>query len=345
MTWEILDRIGAGGEAPEELADEREALGIRDGRAGSPTVCRVERGFLQVPDGHGTGGAARREHGPVAAAHVVREVVDVLLRDAELDGEHELVVAGVPERASGRHDLRHAVAVEGIDDATAIERVPSQAVGLPTQDAGDRVLVDLAHHGAEHRAAGGPRALRLLEHARDHDAACLGEGAQLIELRGDGRHLSVVLLRRLAGVKKVGRHMVGLKRTVIAPSRNLRRGRSVKFDLWRSGSIVRDHEHAVAHVNKALCQGASTVERELLAVLGPPDGAELVDRFGRQTHGISSRRQSARVQIHHAAARSARGMGPRNRKRSQWLLFVVLAVDETMAALGPIPRFGAPRRS
>ncbi|OGR63609.1 MAG: hypothetical protein A2X31_05355 [Elusimicrobia bacterium GWB2_63_22] len=138
-----------------------------------------------------------------AALYVFREVVHVILGLAEGDRQHELTLWRRVKPERGKLQFQNLACVHQIDQFSAVNTIPREAVRVPGHYAVGRALLKASDHLVEYGAA------RLLGGFAFDELAGYGETvlfsvvAEFSELRLYGKDLPVRLVRGLARVKEI----------------------------------------------------------------------------------------------------------------------------------------------
>lgn len=114
--------LSRGHEVPH-LPDQRKPL-----RVGDDCLCQA---VIQVPDGGIPRKPASGDLRADAALHVVREVIDVLLGDAEFQLEPEFISGRVRDRPVRHENACEPTGLQRTDDCGTVDRVANEAVQLP----------------------------------------------------------------------------------------------------------------------------------------------------------------------------------------------------------------------
>lgn len=146
---------------------------------------------------------------PDTAANVHREVSDVLVRHAQLNGDHENVVAGQVCSFKGA-DFVDDAALKQSDDPAAVVEIAGETVELPGQYGVGLAPLDATQDIVEHLSAGFFGALTFAESPNNEESLASSDGIQLRDLSVDGENLSILVLGGFAAVDEIfGGHIHG----------------------------------------------------------------------------------------------------------------------------------------
>lgn len=106
---------------------------------------------------------------------VLRQTIDVIFGLREHHGQHHLTGRRVLKGEGRKSQFADTAGVEEVDDATTVERVPCQAVGMPCQNALCFAPFNAVEHLIEHRASGSFGGQLLGQHLSHVDIASLGK--------------------------------------------------------------------------------------------------------------------------------------------------------------------------
>ncbi len=136
------------------------------------------------------------------ALRVLGKIADVLVRHPKLEAHEDDVVGRVVAPVGGA-DVRNNALLQEPLDTGGIDRVPSEAVELPADDALRFAFLDASHHLAEHGASGLLGRLLLGELSDDAKPLLLCQGTRNRKLVFDRPDLLVFDVGRFAGVEEV----------------------------------------------------------------------------------------------------------------------------------------------
>ncbi|OFZ79371.1 MAG: hypothetical protein A2583_02750 [Bdellovibrionales bacterium RIFOXYD1_FULL_53_11] len=140
------------------LAEEREPLRVRhDGLR--LTMIQVARGSIVRPP-------TMLQLCPISTAHIFAQIVHVVFRVAEDDGQHELPLGAVLEREVGKAEIFELLGIEKVDDPSSIDGVASKSIRMPGDDSICLAMLDPPQHGVEYRP---PRCLGALGFLADSE--------------------------------------------------------------------------------------------------------------------------------------------------------------------------------
>ncbi len=100
--------------------------------------------------------------GPIAALHVFAQAVYIVLGVAEDDGEHELALWVVLEGEGAELKVSELLLIEEVDDPASVDRIASQTVWMPGNNAIRLAALDSSEHFREERSTWRLGAIRLL---------------------------------------------------------------------------------------------------------------------------------------------------------------------------------------
>ncbi|MFT3787358.1 MAG: hypothetical protein QM770_14520 [Tepidisphaeraceae bacterium] len=163
---------------------------------------RPRRGVVHVADGGELRPNAITDLLPLAAADVLREVVDVVLAHAEAEREHELAVGRRLEVERRELQVAKLPGVDEIDEPAAVEAVPRQPVRVPREDADGLARFDPVEHRVKDRTPRLLGALLLREDIDHFDLLACREFAEFRELVLDRPLLTRKVIRRLPCVNE-----------------------------------------------------------------------------------------------------------------------------------------------
>jgi len=120
---------------------------------------RAQPGFIQITDRRLAGKFPATAFLPLAAPDILGKIVDVIFRLPEGDGQHELSLRRIVEPERGEFQGTELVTIELVNNATTIDGIPGQPVGMPGQKTRCGTFLHFGKHLVKHRT---PRLLGRL---------------------------------------------------------------------------------------------------------------------------------------------------------------------------------------
>src|SRR3989344_5487349 len=139
----------------------------------------------------------------VTTLNIFGEIVTVILGLTKRHLQHEEPLRGWLKPKCRKAQRHHLASINGIDDASTINRIPRKTVGMPREDANTVGSLNLSHHHAEHLTPRCLCAFRLLKFLQDFKIFFTRQFTKLKQLRFDRHHLAVIILSTLTRVEKI----------------------------------------------------------------------------------------------------------------------------------------------
>ena len=168
--------------------------------------------IVDIPDG-----SERRPLAPAqlladSALHVLGEIIHVVLRLRECDGEHELPLGCVLKGHRRELDVLEFARVQHVDDAPSVYGIPCEPVWMPRQNAASFSSFESIQHFSEYGSTGFFGSFCLLEGGDDFQSFFCGKFTKLSDLSFDGKSLSLFTFRGFPSVEDVLHGVYGIRK-------------------------------------------------------------------------------------------------------------------------------------
>ena len=193
---------GAGEHQAEHLLDKIEAFRIGNDR--------TRGGIGEVSDWWPRRAPSLGDLCTVSSTDILGEAVDVVFRETEEHGKHQLALRVVFEGVSGKAKVLDLAGIKQMNNAAAIDGISGKAVWVPADDAAGLAPLDPTEHLVEDGAARILGALRLLIGVHDVEVGRAGhEPRGLRQLRFEREHLTFLGVGGFAAVDEIV-HVIGV---------------------------------------------------------------------------------------------------------------------------------------